>query len=187
MGDSVDHKAGLDDPTALLARVHHWRMAFFGLVVLLAGMLAGAAVTLVVLRQDRRQGPPPGPEAVVVRMLDQIGPRLRLSPDQRRQVNPILQRHVARFHEIREQGRAQIVEELGLMNEEVSAVLTRDQQRVWQRFLQELPGPFRRGFGPRRFGPGPQGRGGFGRGGPGGVRGNPEDAAPPPPSDTPSP
>jgi uncharacterized membrane protein len=168
MGDSVDQRDSSENPMILLRKVRRWRMAFFGLVILLAGMLTGAAVTLVTVGHTDRQGPPP-PEVAVMRMLDQIGPRLRLSPEQRRQIAPILRKHVAKLQEIREEGRTQIVEELKQIHDEVSVVLTADQERAWEGLLEGLPGQFGRGYGPRRLGPGPEGRPGFRRG-PGGPR-----------------
>jgi hypothetical protein len=66
-----------------------------------------------------------------------------------------------RLEEIREQGRTQITEELEAMDEDLSAVLTPDQQQRWRDLMRDLPGPFRE---PGRYGPGP-------RGGPQGPRG----------------
>jgi hypothetical protein len=163
MGDSVIQEQGGDSPLILLRKLHYWRMAFFGLIILLAGMLAGAAITLLAVKHFARQRPMP-PEGAVVRILQQIGPRLRLSPEQSQQIDPILRRHIANLDRIREQGRDQISEELKQMNEELSVVLTEDQQRRWQRYMEELPGQFRRGFGPRAFGPGGEGRMPPGRG-----------------------
>ena len=49
MGSSVNPNESSESPTVLLRRLHHWRMAFFGMVILLAGMLSGAAVTLLIV------------------------------------------------------------------------------------------------------------------------------------------
>jgi hypothetical protein len=40
MGNSVNPNENADTPMVLLRRLHHWRMAFFG-VVILAGMFSG--------------------------------------------------------------------------------------------------------------------------------------------------
>lgn len=180
MGDPIDQRENFENPMLLLRRMHRWRMAFFGLVILLAGVLGGAALTLTVVgRTERRELPPP--EEVVMQMLDQIGPRLGLSAEQRKEISPILRKHVTKLHEIWDAGRAQIAQELGAMNDEVSKTLTQDQQHAWQHLLQELPGQFRRGLGPRRLGPGPgpEGRPSFRRGGPGGRERFPEGPAAP--------
>jgi len=174
----------LDSPTVLLRRLHRWRMAFFGLVILIAGLTIGAATTLLVLHRA-------GPEAVLppdrarVVIMDRIVPRLHLSPPQAEQVGPILQKHMARLEEIREQGRQQIVKELQAMDTEMSTVLSPDQQQLWQNLLRELPGPFPRGPG-GRYGPGPRG-GPFGPrgGGPGRFRRGAERISPTPDSNAP--
>ncbi len=169
MGDSVNHYENPDSPAVLLRRLHRWRMAFFGLVILLAGMLSGAAVTLLVVgRIDRQVSPPPMP--VVREMLARIGPRLHLSEEQRKQIEPILVKHMERLDEIGQKGRAAIIEELKTLNEEMAAVLDDGQIRLWQQWVQELPGQLR--HVPGGFGPGGGGGGrGFGGGRPGAGRG----------------
>lgn len=162
MGDSVNHFESPDNPMVLLRRLHRWRMAFFGLVILLAGMLGGAAVALLVVGHIDRQVPPP-PVAVVKDMLARLEPRLRLSLEQRNQLEPILLKHVQVLDAIEQEGRTAIVAELKALNEDMAAVLSADQMRLWQQLLEGLPGQIR--HVPGGFGPGP--RGGFGGGGPG--------------------
>jgi len=174
MGSEMNPHEGLDNPMVLLRRLHHWRMAFFGLIILLAGMLSGAAIALFTVGHVGREGMLP-PEKVVIDTLGGLGPRLHLSPDQMEQVHPILQKHVARLEEIRSNGRTQILAELKAMHEEIMPVLDENQQRLWQEYMEGLPGPFQHGYGPPHIGlgpgpgrgPGPGGRFGFRRGAPG--------------------
>jgi hypothetical protein len=176
MGSEMNQHESPDSPMVLLRRLHRWRMAFFGLIILLAGMLSGAAVTLVTIGRSRWEGPPPIPiEEVVTRMLDGIAPRLSLSAEQVQEIQPILQKHMTRLHGIWADSRGQIVEELRAMNAELLPVLDENQQQLWQRYMQGLPGPFRHEGGPLHIGvgpgpgrgPGPGGRFGFRRGAPG--------------------
>jgi hypothetical protein len=180
MGNEVSQHESPDSPMVLLRRLHRWRMAFFGLVILLAGMLSGAAITLVTIGRSQWEGPPPVPvEEVVTNMIRGVGPRLRLSREQVQQVEPILQKHMTRLHEIWADGRTQISDELKAMNDDLSPILDDNQQQLWQRYMQGLPGPFRHGGGPLHIGagpgpgpgagrgPGPGGRFGFRRGAPG--------------------
>lgn len=88
-------------------------------------------------------------------MLGRIMPRLDLSPEQAEQVGPILRKYMQRLEEIREVGHEQITKELQAMDEEMSAVLTPDQQGLWRDLMRGLPGDFPRG--PGRGGPGPKG------------------------------
>jgi hypothetical protein len=154
MGDPVNPRGGLDNPIVLLCRLHRWRMAFFGLIILLAGMLGGAAATLLVLRCVG-QKTPPSAELVVAQMLGRLGDRLGLMPDQAKQLRPILQRHVQKLHGIREEGRTAIVQELELLDRDVSQVLDKDQKRLWRELHEPLARQFRRG--PLRYGLGPGG------------------------------
>jgi len=186
MGDPVSYNENPDSPTVLLRRLHRWRMAFFGLVILLAGALAGSAVTLLTVNRSGPPGPEGPPDFAAARMLERIGPRLRLSPQQMEQIQPILHRHMETLHAISEKGRTQISEQLRVMNQEISGVLDESQQRQWQRFLQDLPGPIRPGYGPRRPGSGPgRGPGTEGRFGPRRERLGPPYALPDGPSTIP--
>jgi hypothetical protein len=156
MGDSVNRNESLDSPTVLLRRLHRWRMAFFGLAILLAGVMTGVAATLLTLHYMGPK-PPPGPEVLSEAILHRIAPRLQLSPEQVEQIKPILHKYMQKLDEIREAGRGEILKQLRLMNAEISGVLKEDQERMWQELMRGLPGqvphgPWRRGPG---FGPGP--------------------------------
>jgi hypothetical protein len=169
MGSPIDPNGNIESPTVLLQRLHRWRMAFFGLVILLAGALLGIAGTLLTVPRARPVDSRP-PDFAVEEMLHRIGPRLRLSTQQAGQIRPILRKHTEKLDRIREEGRVQIHDQLRLMNEEIAKVLDQDQERLWHEFLRGLPGQF--GRGPGRYGPGagsgPGGRLGprYGRPGP---------------------
>ncbi|MCU0914543.1 MAG: hypothetical protein MUC88_08280 [Planctomycetes bacterium] len=142
-----------DSPTVLLRRLHHWRMAFFGLIILIAGLTTGAAVTFLVLHGAAPR-PPVSPERSYEVMLERIMPRLHLSPEQARLAGPVLRHRMQRLEEIREQGRVQITAELQTMDQEMSDILDGAQQQRWRDLLRSVPGPFPRGPGPKGpFGP----------------------------------
>lgn len=168
MGSSMNPNESNETPTVLLRRLHHWRMAFFGMVILLAGMLSGAAVTLLVVGHVGRPSTLPVDRGLIDRL---TGP-LHLTAEQSRQAEPILQKHMARLGQIREEGQKAIAEELRLMSQQMAGVLTEDQMRLWERLFLDLPGPMR--HIPRELGPG------LGRGPapPGGWRGPPEGRGP---------
>jgi hypothetical protein len=151
MGDPINQFENRDSPTALLCRLHRWRMAFFGLVILLAGMLSGAAVTLLAVGPATRAPRPPIVPPVTV-LMERVIPRLHLSPEQARQVEPIVREHYQRLAAIQQRGRTEIGEELKLMNDEMVAVLDEQQARLWQQLLQGLPGEIR--HVPEWYGPG---------------------------------
>ena len=173
MGSSVNPSENGESPTVLLRRLHHWRMAFFGLVILVAGMLSGAAVTLLIVGRTGHRVPPPPVTAVKV-LVGRLDGLLHFTTEQRQQAEPILQKHVTKLDQIQADGQKAIGEELRLMTQEMAGVLTADQMGIWERLFLELPGSIR--HIPQELGPGygrgpPRGRGGWhgppaGRGGP---------------------
>jgi hypothetical protein len=132
-----------------MRKANHWRMAFFGLVILLAGVVIGAALATILLRPRPVIGPAAGPEFVSETMIRGLQRQLGLSPEQMEKVESILQEYIQKLHEIRMNARPQIAEQLRLMNDEISAVLTEQQKQIWQERLLPLQRQLRQG-GPRR-------------------------------------
>lgn len=148
-----------------MRKLHRWRIAFFGLAILLAGIVIGAASTLILVR-PRPIGWPDGPEFVSQGMLHGLQRYLHLSREQTEKVESILQKHIRKLNDIRMNARPQVIEQLQLMNEEISAVLTEQQKHIWQDRLHQLQRqlqPHGRRWGGGMEGP-PyrQGRGKFG-------------------------
>ncbi len=172
MGSPVDPNESRESPTVLLRRLHHWRMAFFGMVILLAGMLSGAAVTLLMVGHLGHASPRPPLVPVITHMLGRLSGPLHLSAEQEKQIQPILQAHMARLIQIQEEGQKTIGEELRLLSQEMAGVLTEDQMRLWERLFLDLPISIR--HIPQGYGPG------MGRGPapPGGWRGPPDGRGP---------
>jgi Spy/CpxP family protein refolding chaperone len=119
-------------------KMHRWRMAFFGLVILLAGIVIGAAASLLVVWRFP-MGPMPGPEHTADRMIQGLRHELRLSPQQRDEIEPIIRRHMERLDEIRRDARPLIENELRLMNEEIMPILNERQRAMWRQMQQRLP------------------------------------------------
>ena len=166
MGSSVNPNEDAESPMVLLRRLHHWRMAFFGVVILLAGMLGGAASTLLIIRHLGPDRPPP-PVRAVKMMLARLSGPLHLTAEQSQQVEPIVRNHLVRLDQIQKDGQEAIAEELRLLSQEMGGVLTEEQMHLWGQLFLELPSPIRHI---------PEGRGpGLGRGPapPGGWRGPP--------------
>jgi hypothetical protein len=183
MGGTMSDTGKNEDMMVLMQRMHRWRTAFLGLVILLVGMVIGGGVTLIAVRREVVR-PPVGPEVTSEQMVRGMRRELRLSPEQMREIEPVLEEHLARMHEIRMAARPQIGEELRAMNEEIMSVLDEEQRQIWMRRLDMMERELRPGFplhrrggvgpGPRGgregMGPGRQWRGGEGMG-PGGQRG----------------
>ncbi len=171
MGSAIDPNESSESPTVLLRRLHHWRMAFFGMVILLAGMLSGAAATLLIVGQVGHKSPPPTVEAIRQLLARLSGP-LHLTAQQEKQVQPILQTHLAKLIQIQDDGQKAIGEELRLLSQEMAGVLTGDQMRLWERLFLDLPVSIR--HIPQGYGPGT----GRGPAPPGGWHGPPDGRGP---------
>jgi hypothetical protein len=119
-------------------KMHRWRSAFFGLVILLAGIAIGAASSLLIVWRIP-MGPMPGPEHQADRMIQGLRHELGLSPQQRREIEPIIHRHMERLDQIRRDARPLIEDELRRMNEEIMPILNDQQRAMWMQMRQRLP------------------------------------------------
>jgi|GEM_PF-3070568 len=118
-------------------RIYRWRLAFFSLVILLAGLVIGSAATVIFTR-NRLAGPPRPPRVSSERMLRRLEHTLQLESEQVDRIRVILNRHMQALRDIRENARRTVDEQLAIMNEEVSSVLDEHQKSLWQRHLHRL-------------------------------------------------
>lgn len=112
------------------------------------------------------QGGPPDPAMMAERQLGQMKERLKLTKDQEKQMKPILLESSKQMMKMREkmtpgeppseEARADMMKSREAMNAKVSAILTDDQKKEYEKMQSE-----RRGMGPG------------GPGGPGGDRKGP--------------
>ena len=138
-------------------KLHRWRMAFFGVVILLAGIVIGGA-SMMILVPHRLIKPPPGPEFESFRMIPPLQRDLGLTPEQADKIKPIMDKHIDKLNQIRMNARTEIGDTLKQMNEDIAAILTDEQRQKWQQGLDRLEGELHPG----------EWRGGGG--GPGGMR-----------------
>ncbi len=151
-----------------ICKLHRWRMAFFGAIILLAGIVIGGA-SMMILLPHKLMTPSPGPEFDSLRMIPSLRRDLDLSTEQSQRISPILEKHMKKLGEIRMEARTEIAQTLMQMNEDICDILTDRQERLWNRSLERLQrglrpgpsGPGRRGERPggmrQRRGPGPYG------------------------------
>lgn len=173
MGDTMSDTDGRDNLTIdYIQKLHRWRMAFFGVVILLAGIVIGGA-SMMILVPHRLIKLPPGPEFEPMRMMPPLRRDLGLTPEQADKIKPIMDKHMGKLNQIRMNARTEVGEALKQMNKEIAAILTDEQRLIWREGLDRLerelhPGDWRRGEGP---GGGRFRRGEPGREGPGFRRG----------------
>jgi hypothetical protein len=159
MGGSMSQNETTDNTiVSNVKKIHMWRMAFFGLIILIAGIVIGGS-TMLILAPKKLIQPPPGPEFRSLRMIPPLSRDLGLAPEQAEKIKPILDKHMKKLDTIRTEARAEITETLKQMNQEIAAILTDEQQQRWQREIDQLQDELR-----PRGGPGP--RRGEGPGGP---------------------
>lgn len=139
--------------THYMRRLHRRRMALFGLVILLAGSVIGAA-SIMIAAPHKLTKPLRPPEIAIKSLLPNLERCLHLTPEQREKIEPILQEHMQKLDDIRTNARSEIDETLGQMNEDITAVLSEQQKQIWQRRLHRLQRQLR----PPGRGPGEGGR-----------------------------
>ena len=138
MGDAMSKTEGTDNLTvSCMHRLQRWRMAFFGVVILLAGLVIGGA-SMLIFMPHRLMRPPRGPEFETMRMIGPLRRDLGLSGEQTERIKPILDKHMGKLSDIREDARSEISKTLEKMNQEISAILTEGQRQIWQGQLVRL-------------------------------------------------
>jgi gas vesicle protein len=135
-------------------KAHTRRMVFFGLVILVAGVVIGGS-SMLIFAPKKLMRPPRAPEFASGRMVGQLRRELSLSPEQAEKIEPVLKEHMETLHNIRIDAQDQIGEALEQMNEQISSILTDRQKQMWEKRLHRLQSPLH-GGGPRR-GEGPGG------------------------------
>ena len=173
MGGTMSQNQTTKNPAVShINKAHTWRMAFFGLIILAAGVVIGGS-SMLIFAPKKLIRPPRAPEFASGRMVGQLQRELRLSPEQAEKIEPVLKEHMETLNNIRIDAQDQIGEALEQMNKQISSILTDQQKQMWESRLRHLQSPLRGGGRRRGEGPGGRFRGGqqdrFRRGpGPGG-------------------
>jgi len=146
-----------------IRKIYYWRTAFFGLVILIAGIVIGGA-SISIYMTHRITRPPRGPEFNSLQVIPPLRRNLNLSKEQSDKIKPIIDGSMKKLRDIREDARTEIESTLQQMNKEISSILTETQRQKWQRELDRLQRELRPG-GPRRDGTGLRARRGLDAGG----------------------
>ena len=96
-------KPDVGSPTQALRRLHRWRMALAGFVILVAGITLGAAGTMLLVKPVERQ-PPRDPDVAAQLMSRRVQEELGLSPEQVKQIESILRTHMGELEALRKDG-----------------------------------------------------------------------------------
>jgi len=170
MGGTMSPKEQSDNSTVVqLQKLHRRRMAIFGSIILIAGIAIGAALTVILIPWLKpfpsSSGPPLGGDERMVGHLVRV---LDLTPEQEKEILLICKTAFATIHDAQATAKPKIDKAITTMNKGISGILTEEQNKRWQREIND----FQRRFGERWRRGGR--RGGEGRGGPGRRRGSGE-------------
>jgi hypothetical protein len=147
MGDPMSSTDPIANSALLLSRLNRWRMAFFGLVILLAGVLIGIGAALIWEgerladgRETVRTGPrrPESRPEPGARLMSSLREFLSLSDQQVQAISPVVKEHMANLQRIRQDVRPKVAEELREMDKQIASVLNPDQKRLWVRRFGRL-------------------------------------------------
>ena len=118
-----------------IKKIYFWRTAFFGLVILAAGIaIGGASMSIFFSHRLASQNPRPVYDSLMPR-LNQI---LGLTQAQTTKIKPILDGYMQHLMEIREEARSEITKTLDQMNEEIGPILAERQKLVWSQELLRI-------------------------------------------------
>jgi hypothetical protein len=112
---------------------------------------------------------PPPPRDWVLRRIDRINREIKLTPEQKARIQPIVQRHIDELTKAWRQSMAGSRETVEKMEREIGAQLTPEQRAHLEQFMQERRERLRKMMQERA------------------LRGEPEPPPGPPPGDQPSP
>lgn len=143
-----------------IRKIYFWRTAFFGVVILIAGIVIGSASMSILT--TRKLAAPPSPRQEYNNLVIRLRRNLELSQGQTDKIRPMIDKYMQKLQELRENARIDIINTLEQMDKQVSSVLTERQKRIWQRELLNLqqdlnPEMPRGGGGGRRRGLEPAG------------------------------
>jgi hypothetical protein len=160
--------SAMNEPTTdqlqLILRMHRWKTAFFGLVILLAGLIIGASAAVIFFKPFAPSAPR-DIEFVNAQTMAALQDNLQLDAAQRERIRAIFASHFAAIDGIRTEARPRIAGEMNALYDEVFSVLDGPQRERWRQIMDRLGEDF---AGPHQQ-RGPRGPGyGGGRGaGPG--------------------
>ncbi|HXG58816.1 MAG TPA: hypothetical protein VNL91_07320 [Thermoanaerobaculia bacterium] len=108
------------------------------IVTFVAGALVGVAADRFYLASRRDRFPSYFARAMTPRIVKHLDRRLDLTPDQRRQVEEVLERHRGRIDAISRATRPQIRREIEAANAEIEKILTPEQRERFAKMKMRI-------------------------------------------------
>ena len=119
-----------------IRKIYFWRTAFFGVVILVAGIVIGSASMSILT--TRKLAAQPSPRLEYNNLVIRLRRNLELSQGQTDKIRPMVDKYMQKLQELRENARIDIINTLEQMDKQVSSVLNERQKRIWQRELLSL-------------------------------------------------
>jgi len=119
------------------SRGRRWLTLFVALVIFVAGMASGAALT-VHYAVGRLQFAIHHPEVAPARIAATIARRLDLDADQTAQVEKIVANRQVEIVSIRRRFQPEILQQLNSVRDEIAAVLTEPQREKWTKLFGQF-------------------------------------------------
>jgi hypothetical protein len=116
-----------------------WKTVALGLAILLCGMLIGAGGAVICVQKILVYAIH-HPEEAPARMTARLRKKLHLSDDQAARVKAILSERQKAIQAIRRETQPKVMKELERTKEEVAAILSPDQARLWRSRFAQLQG-----------------------------------------------
>ena len=101
-------------------------------VAFIAGILVGVAGDHIYLIRNGRLFPRRDGRSAADRMADNLGRELQLSPQQKNQVQQIIERHRAKIDAAMSNVRPQVRQEIDATNKEIESILTAEQRTKFE-------------------------------------------------------
>lgn len=121
----------------VIKRMYRRQMFIFGAIILAAGVVIGAAGTILHYEAIKPQKPS-GIEFVNKRMIAHLTEELQLTEDQQKRIKDVFADHMKNLYEIRMQARPLIAEEMNSLNENVLEILDDSQDAKWTENINRL-------------------------------------------------
>jgi hypothetical protein len=119
-------------------------------VAFIAGILVGVAGDHLYLIHNGRLFPRRAARFAADRMADNLGRELQLSPQQKTQVQQIIEKHRAKIDAVMSNVRPQVRQEIDATNQEIETILTAEQRTKFEALRMRLGARHRdRGSTPR--------------------------------------
>lgn len=115
--------------------LRHWKMILGLLALFTAGLVAGMLLAVGgIMKMVKHQA---RPEVWVKARVGEMDRALKLNPEQREKVKPILEEAAGRVREIVRDGFGKMIVVVGETQDKISGVLDAEQKRTWETLRKE--------------------------------------------------